>query len=70
MSCLIDRANSKIAFITSAQGGMDIEDVASKNPNKIITYRLEYKNKISDEETEKVVSIFNLKIHQKIKLKK
>ena len=61
LSCLIDRANSKIAFIASAQGGMDIEDVAIKNPNKIITYRLDYKNKISDEETEKVVSIFNLK---------
>ena len=61
LSCLIDRANSKIAFIASAQGGMDIEEVASKNPNKIITYRLDYKNKISDEETEKVVSIFNLK---------
>ena len=61
LSCLIDRANSKIAFIASAQGGMDIEEVASKSPNKIITYRLDYKNKISDEETEKVVSIFNLK---------
>ena len=61
LSCLIDRANSKIAFIASAQGGMDIEDVASKNPNKIITYRLDYKNKNSDKETEKVVSIFNLK---------
>jgi len=61
LSCLIDRANSKIAFIASAQGGMDIEDVASKSPNKIITYRLDYKNKISDEETEKIVSIFNLK---------
>ena len=47
LSCLIDRANSKIAFIASAQGGMDIEDVALKNPNKIITYRLDYKNKIS-----------------------
>ena len=61
LSCLIDRANSKIAFIASAQGGVDIEEVALKNPNKIITYRLDYKNKISDEETEKVVSIFNLK---------
>ena len=61
LSCLIDRANSKIAFIASAQGGVDIEKVALKNPNKIITYRLDYKNKISDEETEKIVSIFNLK---------
>jgi len=61
LSCLIDRANSKIAFIASAQGGVDIEEVALKNPNKIITHRLDYKNKISDEETEKIVSIFNLK---------
>ena len=61
LSCLIDRAHSKIAFIASAQGGMDIEEVALKNPNKIITHRLDYKNKISDEEIEKVVSIFNLK---------
>ena len=61
LSCLIDRANSKIAFIASAQGGVDIEEVALKNPNKISTYRLDYKNKISDEETEKIVSIFNLK---------
>ena len=61
LSCLIDRDNSKIAFIASAQGGMDIEEVALKNSNKIITHRLDYKNKISDEEIEKVVSIFNLK---------
>jgi len=61
LSCLIDRTNSKIAFIASAQGGVDIEEVALKNPNKIITYRLDYKNNISDEETEKIVSIFNLK---------
>jgi succinyl-CoA synthetase beta subunit len=40
---------------------MDIEEVALKNPNKIITYRLDYKNKISDEEIKKIVSIFNLK---------
>ena len=61
LSCLIDRTNSKIAFIASLQGGVDIEEVALKNPNKIITHRLDYKNKISDEETEKIVSIFNLK---------
>lgn len=61
LSCLVDRANSKIAFIASAQGGVDIEEVALKNPNKIITHRLDYKNKISDEEAEKIISIFNLK---------
>ena len=31
----MDRGSSKIAFISSEQGGMDIEEVAKKNPNKI-----------------------------------
>ena len=37
LSCLVDRASSKIAFISSDQGGMDIEEVASSSPEKIIT---------------------------------
>ena len=32
LSCLVDRASSKIAFISSDQGGMDIEEVAKNNP--------------------------------------
>ena len=35
LSCLVDRASSKIAFISSDQGGMDIEEVAKNNPKKI-----------------------------------
>ena len=31
LSCLIDRASSKIAFISSTEGGMDIEKVAKEN---------------------------------------
>jgi succinyl-CoA synthetase beta subunit len=34
LSCLVDRASSKIAFISSDQGGMDIEEVASSSPEK------------------------------------
>ena len=41
LSCLVDRASSKIAFISSDQGGMDIEEVASKTPEKIITTKVE-----------------------------
>ena len=70
LSCLVDRASSKIAFISSAQGGMDIEEVALKNPNNVITYKLDYKDKISDEEAEKVISIFNLKNSTKNQTKK
>ena len=34
LSCLVDRASSKIAFISSDQGGMDIEEVAKQNTRK------------------------------------
>ena len=43
LSCLIDRETSKIAFISSTEGGMDIEKVAKESPEKIITNKLEFK---------------------------
>ena len=70
LSCLVDRASSKIAFISSAQGGMDIEEVAIKNPKKIFTFRLDYKEEVSNEEADKIVSIFNLKNSSKDQVKK
>jgi len=60
LSCLVDRASSKIAFISSDQGGMDIEEVAKKTPNKIITTKVDFENEISDVNCEKIVKIFNL----------
>ena len=50
LSCLVDRASSKIAFISSDQGGMDIEEVAKKTPEKIITTKLEISDEISDQD--------------------
>ena len=60
LSCLVDRASSKIAFISSDQGGMDIEEVASKTPSKIITTRVDFENEISDANCEEIIKIFNL----------
>ena len=60
LSCLVDRASSKIAFISSDQGGMDIEDVASNNPEKIITTKVEINNEISNEDCENIIKIFDL----------
>lgn len=37
LSMLIDRATSRITFMASAEGGMDIEEVAAKTPEKIIS---------------------------------
>ena len=65
LSCLVDRATSKIAFISSDQGGMDIEDVASKSPDKISTTKIELKDEISNEECEKIIQIFKLENNPK-----
>ena len=66
LSCLVDRASSKIAFISSDQGGMDIEDVAKNNPDKIVTTKIDFREDISDEDCEKIIQIFNLKTDQKL----
>ena len=60
LSCLVDRASSKIAFISSDQGGMDIEEVASSSPEKIITTKVDMSDEISNLDCEKIIKIFNL----------
>ena len=66
LSCLIDRQSSKIAFISSTEGGMDIEKVASEMPKKIITNKIDLKNDgPSEVEIEKIISIFQLNNDQK-----
>ena len=60
LSCLVDRASSKIAFISSDQGGIDIEEVASKTPEKIITTKVVIADEILDVDCEKIIKIFNL----------
>ncbi len=61
LSCLVDRASSKIAFISSDQGGIDIEEVAKKTPEKIITTKMDISEDILDSDCEKIIEIFNLK---------
>ena len=41
LSALVDRATSRIAFIVSTEGGMDIEEVAAKTPEKIHTFQID-----------------------------
>jgi succinyl-CoA synthetase beta subunit len=38
LSLLVDRQSSKVAFVVSTEGGMDIEKVAHDTPEKIITF--------------------------------
>ena len=60
LSCLVDRTTSRIAFISSDQGGMDIEEVAAKSPDKILTTQVGLSEEISNEDCEKIIKIFNL----------
>ena len=66
LSCLVDRASSMIAFISSTEGGMDIEKVAADTPEKIITTKVEMKEKIQEDDVDKIIGIFNFNEKQKI----
>ncbi|MDA8772461.1 ADP-forming succinate--CoA ligase subunit beta [Candidatus Pelagibacter bacterium] len=66
LSCLVDRESSKIAFISSTEGGMDIEKVASESPNKIITNKIDLKNEgPSEKEIDNIITAFQLNDDQK-----
>jgi succinyl-CoA synthetase beta subunit len=41
LSALVDRSTSRISFIVSTEGGMDIEEVAHKTPEKIATFTVD-----------------------------
>ena len=60
LSCLVDRSTSKIAFISSSEGGMDIEDVAKNTPKKIITTRLKLSKSVSEKDIKKIILPFEL----------
>ena len=67
LSCLVDRETSKIAFISSTEGGMDIEKVSTETPEKIITNKIELSTEgPSKHEIEKIISIFRFDDEQKI----
>jgi succinyl-CoA synthetase beta subunit len=36
LACLVDRALERVVFVASSEGGMDIEEVAAKRPEKIL----------------------------------
>ena len=65
LSCLIDRESSKIAFISSTEGGMDIEKVATETPEKIVTSKIDLKDEGPSEiEIQNIISVFKLKKEQ------
>ena len=65
LSCVVDRSSSKIAFISSTAGGMDIEKIASETPDKIITTKIEIKENISQTDIDKIILPFDFDEDQK-----
>ncbi len=65
LSCLVDRESSKIAFISSTEGGVDIESVAKKNPEKILTNKIDLKKSLTKNDIEKIIKIFSFSDVQK-----
>jgi succinyl-CoA synthetase beta subunit len=41
LSALVDRTTSRVAFVVSTEGGMDIEEVAHNRPEKIMTFSVD-----------------------------
>ncbi|WP_439923300.1 ADP-forming succinate--CoA ligase subunit beta [Nitrobacter sp. JJSN] len=41
LSALVDRETSRVAFVVSTEGGVNIEDVAHKMPEKIVTFSVD-----------------------------
>jgi succinyl-CoA synthetase beta subunit len=70
LSCLVDRASSKIAFISSIEGGTEIEEVAKQNPEKIITTKFDLKDKITENDFENIIRVFKLDNKQRNQAKK
>jgi succinyl-CoA synthetase beta subunit len=48
LAVLIDRASSRISFVASTEGGMNIEDVAHNTPEKILTFDVDPATGLSD----------------------
>ena len=61
LSCLLDRATSKVAFIVSKMGGMDIEAVAKDTPENITTVQIEPSIGITEKDVNTISKAFELK---------
>ncbi len=47
LSIVVDRVTSRVSFIVSTEGGMDIEEVAKKTPEKILSFSIDPASGIS-----------------------
>ena len=48
LALLVDRQSSRISFVASTEGGMDIEEVAAHTPEKIVSFSVDPASGLSD----------------------
>ncbi|HRM75206.1 MAG TPA: ADP-forming succinate--CoA ligase subunit beta, partial [Paracoccus sp. (in: a-proteobacteria)] len=48
LALLVDRGTSRISFVASTEGGMDIEEVAAHTPEKIVSFSVDPASGLSD----------------------
>jgi succinyl-CoA synthetase beta subunit len=60
VSLVTDRASQKVAFIASSEGGMDIEEVAHRTPEKIITELIDPLTGLGDVQARKIAAAVGL----------
>jgi succinyl-CoA synthetase beta subunit len=60
LSALVDRETSRVAFVVSTEGGMDIEEVAKTHPEKIVTFSVDPATGILPHHGRRVAKVLNL----------
>ncbi len=60
LSMLVDRSTSRISFVVSTEGGMDIEEVAHKTPEKIVTFSVDPATGVQPHHGRRVAQALNL----------
>ena len=73
LAVLVDRVTSRISFVCSTEGGMDIEEVAASTPEKIVSFSVDPASGISDHHGRRVafgLELEGAQIKQCVKLVK
>jgi succinyl-CoA synthetase beta subunit len=60
LSALVDRASSRMSFVVSTEGGMDIEEVARSHPDKILTFAVDPATGIMPHHARRVARVLGL----------
>ncbi|TBN41912.1 ADP-forming succinate--CoA ligase subunit beta [Paracoccus subflavus] len=64
LALLVDRGSSRVSFVASTEGGMDIEEVAAHTPEKIVSFSVDPASGLSDFHGRRVAFALGLTGHQ------